>query len=171
MDRDYEDIFNIDDLDDDELRRVVRDTLKDSKAIDPADIHVHVRDGKVILAGRVGTDAELRIAERVVEDRIGIENFQSQLVVDPMRRAESPEAIDEHLADEEVHDGLLLGGTLQQYGDEARHLADDFEGEENGTLDRSEATERGIPWVPPDSPTPEGYNGTGVERDAGRDAF
>jgi hypothetical protein len=172
MERDYENIYDLDDLDDAELRRIVQETLKENRSIDPADITVHVREGKVILAGRVGTDAERRIAERVVEDRIGITNFQSQLTVDSLRRAESPEAIDEHLADEKEHEGLLLGeGALDQYHDENRHLADDAEGEGLATIDRTESVERGIPWVPPDGPTPEGFDGTGIERDAGRDAF
>ena len=180
MAHDYEDIFDIDDLDDDELRRVVRDTLRDNRSIDPDDVHVHVREGKVVLSGRVGTDAEKRIAERVIEDRIGITNFQSQLVVDPIRRAESPEAIDEHLADEEAHESLLLGDRAISFSDESRHLADragradadaDAEMVIDDTVDLSEANEQGIPWSPPDSPTPEGYGGTGVERDAGRDSY
>jgi len=171
MARDYEDIFGTQDLDDGELRRLIRETLRDSRSIDPDDIRVHVRNGVVILAGRVGTDAEKRIAERVIEDRIGIERFQSQLVVDPIRRAESPEAIDEHLADEEAHEGLLLGDSPYHQNDEARHLAPDYEGELNGTVDRTESAERGIPWIPPESPTPEGRGGPGIERDAGSDAY
>jgi len=171
MAQDYTDVFNFGDLDDGELRRLVRETLRESRAIDPDDIRVHVKEGKVVLAGRVGTDAEKRIAERLIEDRIGIENFQSQLVVDPIRRATSPEAIDEHLADEEAHEGLLLGDRTTGNADEAEHLEPDFEGEISGTIDRNEAAERGIPWYPPESPTPEGYGGTGVERDAGSDAY
>jgi len=171
MAHDYEDVFHIDHLDDDELRRVVRETLRDNRSIDPDDIRVHVRDGKVILVGRVGTDAEKRIAERLIEDRIGIANFQSQLVVDPIRRAESPEAIDEHLADEAEHESLLLGDRSSVHNDEARHLADDPEAEHYGTVDRTESAEEGIPWIPPESPTPEGLGGPGIERDAERDSY
>jgi len=171
MAHDYEDVFDIDDLDDDELRQLVRETLRDSRSIDSDDIHVHVREGKVFLAGRVGTDAERRIAERVIEDRIGLSKFESQLVVDPIRRAESPEAIDEHLADEEAHESLLLGDRPTSNSDESRHLADDFDDADADTVDLMEATESGIPWSPPDSPTPEGMDGTGIERDAGRDSY
>jgi hypothetical protein len=171
MARDYEDIFDTEDMDDGELRQLVRETLRENRSIDPDDIHVHVRNGKVILTGRVGTDAEQRIAERVIEDRIGLENFQSQLVVDPIRRAESPEAADEHLADEQAHESLLLGDRTDENDDEARHLAPDWEGELYGTVDRTEAIERGIPWIPPESPTPEGMGGTGVEHDAENDTY
>ena len=65
MERDYEDIFDTEDLNPDELRRLVRETLRDNPSIDPDDINVHVRDDKVILTGRVGTDEAKRIAERV----------------------------------------------------------------------------------------------------------
>lgn len=171
MARDYEDIFDVEDLDDNELRRLVREILRDNRSIDPQDITVHVRDGAVVLAGRVGTDAEKRIAERLVEDRIGLEHLQSQLVVDPIRRAESPEPVDEHLADEEEHEGLLLGDRPSNEEDSAEHLIPDPEGELYGTTDRMEATERGIPWVPPESPTPEGTGGTETERDAERDSY
>ena len=171
MARDYEDIFDIEDLDDGELRRLVRETLRDNRSIDPDDIHIHVREGKIVLAGRVGTDAEKRIAERVIADRLGVEEIQNQLVVDPIRQSVSPEAADEELVDEEEHEGLLLGDRVYREDDEARHLADDPEGEMYGTADRTESTDRGIPWVPPESPTPEGTSGTGPEHDADRDSY
>jgi len=171
MARDYEDIFNTESLDDGELRRLVRETLRENRSIDPDDITIHVRDGKVALAGRVGTDAEKRIAERVIADRIGLENVENQLVVDPIRRAVSPEAVDEHMADEAEHESLLLGDRPYRQNDEARHLEADPEGELYGTVDRMEATEQGMPWIPPESPTPEGMGGTGVERDADSDAY
>ena len=74
MQRDFEDIFDAENMDPGELKRLVRETLRDNQSIDPLDIDVHVRNRKVILAGRVGTDAEKRIAERVVADRIGLTN-------------------------------------------------------------------------------------------------
>lgn len=171
MPRDYENIFDIEDLDDGELRRLVRETLRQNRSIDPDDITVHVREGRVILAGRVGTDAEKRIAERVVADRIGLPNLESQLVVDELRRPQSPEAIDEHLADEAEHEGLLLGERPDQQADTARHLAPDYDAEYYGTVDRMEAIEEGKPWIPPESPTPEGTDEAGYPRDAERDSF
>ncbi|HEV2641522.1 MAG TPA: BON domain-containing protein [Candidatus Elarobacter sp.] len=171
MERDFEDIFDTEDLNADELKRLVRETLRDNRSIDPLDINVHVREGKVILSGRVGTDAEKRIAERVVGDRIGLVNVESQLVVDPLRRAESPEAADEHLADEENHEGLLLGERSDSQSDTAEHLRDDEDAESFGTVDRTEAIEDGVPWIPPESPTPEGTDEAGIPHDAERDSF
>jgi hypothetical protein len=172
MQRDFEGIFDTEDLDPDELRRLVRETLRDNRSIDPLDITVHVRDGRVILAGRVGTDAEKRIAERVVGDRIGLTNVESQLVVDPNRRATSPEAADESINDEEAHEGLLLGDAPRMNSDTADHLASHAEDELLGTVDRTEAIEDGIPWMPPEGPTPEGTDEGGFPpRDAELDSF
>jgi hypothetical protein len=153
MAHDYEDIFDTEDLSDDELHGLVRETLRDNRSIDADDISIHVHQGKVVLAGRVGTDAEKRIAERVIEDRLGLDNVQSQLVVDPLRRVENPEAADEQQddADNEGDDELLPS--------------------EDRTTDSTESTELGIPWIPPASQTPEGMSGPGVESDAERDSY
>lgn len=172
MQRDFEDIFDTEDLDPGELRRLVRETLRDNRSIDPLDITVHVRSGKVILAGRVGTDTEKRIAERVVGDRIGLTNVESQIVVDPLRRATSPEAADDSVSDEEQHEGLLLGDAPRSHTDSSDHLASHAEDELLGTVDRTEAIEEGIPWIPPESPTPEGTDEAGFPpRDAELDSF
>lgn len=172
MPRDYEDIFDTEDMDPEELRRLVRETLRDNRSIDPLDIAVHVRNGRVILAGRVGTDSEKRVAERVVGDRIGLTNLESQLVVDPIRRATSPEAADESASDEEQHEGLLLGDAPRDRSDSTEHLASHAEDELLGTVDRTEAIEDGIPWIPPESPTPEGTDEAGFPpSDAELDSF
>ena len=46
-------------------------------------------DHVVALEGRVGTEGERRIAERVVTDMVGIETVENNLVVDELRRAQS----------------------------------------------------------------------------------
>lgn len=172
MQRDYEDIFDTEDLDPEELRRLVRETLRDNRSIDPDDINVHVRDDKVILTGRVGTDTEKRIAERVVGDRIGLTNVESQLVVDPIRRATSPEAADENVSDEQEHEGLLLGDRPRTVADGTEQFEGHAEDELYGTVDRTEAIEEGIPWIPPESPTPEGTDEAAPQpRDAELDSF
>ncbi|MEO7041860.1 MAG: BON domain-containing protein [Gemmatimonadaceae bacterium] len=162
MQQDFEDIFDVDDLDPDELRHLVHETLRTNRSIDSSEIAVHVQSGKVILAGRVGTDAEKRIAERVVADRIGLTNLESQLVVDPLHRAVNPDAADENVNEEEQDDGLLLGDGPRS------HAEDDL----FGTVDRTEAIEDGIPWIPPESPTPEGTDEPGFPpRGAELDSF
>ena len=149
MEKDYEDIRDTDDLNDNELRALVRDTFEQQLALDPDDIDVSVRSGIVYLSGRIGTEEELRIAERVVSDLVGLPNVRNNLVVDPIRRAESPEAIDEHLVDEELHEGLLLGDKPRPEDPEAEHLRENISAELFGTTDVQQSIEGAIPWNPP----------------------
>jgi hypothetical protein len=160
VEKDYEDIRDIDHLSDNELRALVRDEFDAQLAFDPDDVDISVASGVVRLSGRVGTEEELRIVERVATDVVGIERLKSELVVDPIRRAESPEAIDEHLVDEELHEGLLLGDRPGNDDPEAEHLREDLRAELFGTTDVQEAIEGAIPWNPPDGPTPEGLEGS-----------
>ena len=160
MDRDYEDIRATDDLSDNELRALVRDSFEQQLAFDPDDVEVSVRSGVVNLSGRVGTPEELRIIERVVTDVVGIKNLRSGLVVDPIRRAESPEPIDEHVVDEQLHEGLLLGDQSRPDDPEAEHLRENLRAELFGTTDVRQSIEGAIPWNPPDGPTPEGTTGS-----------
>jgi hypothetical protein len=156
VERDYENIDEIDELTDGELRALVRDRLEQQVAFDPNDVQIGVRHGVVHLSGRVGTEQELRIVEHVVTDLVGIKEVRNDLVVDPIRRAESPIPIDEHLADEELHEGILLGDRPGTQDPEAEHLHEDIRAELFGTTDVQESIEAGIPWNPPDGPTPEG---------------
>ncbi len=132
MESDFENISDIENLSDRELRQLVRDRLDEHEGLDLEDITVIVRDGVLNLSGRVGTESEVRIAEHVITDQIGIVEFENDLVVDPIRRATSPEAIDDHNADEQATEG---------------------------TTDVQKSIEGAIPWVPPESPTPEGFSG------------
>jgi hypothetical protein len=169
VEKDYEDIRDIDHLSDNELRALVRDEFESQLAFDPDDVDVSVSSGVVRLSGRVGTEEELRIVERVVTDLVGIERIKSEMVVDPIRRAESPEAIDEHLVDEDLHAGLLLGDRPRNEDPEAEHLHENIRAELFGTTDVQEAIEGAIPWNPPDGPTPEGLEGSEDTRTDARD--
>ena len=160
MAHDYEDIHDIDSLDDDELRALVKERLREHHGIDVDDISVVARDGRVTIGGRVGTEGELRIAEHVITDSLGITNVDNQLVVDALRRAESPAAIDDHLADEEEHAGLLLGEMPSTISPETSELVEDPYAQMYGTVDMQTVMEDGATYSPPTSPTPEGMDGT-----------
>ena len=80
--RDYEDIHDIDELDDRELRDLVRGHLARHTALDIDDITVTAKDGCVPLNGRVGTEGEKRVAEHVLTDVLGITEFENDLVID-----------------------------------------------------------------------------------------
>src|SRR5438270_1311946 len=109
MARDFEDVNDIDELSDEELRGLVRDHLANDSALDIDDLTIKVEDGHVILDGRVGTDEERRIAEHIVTDVLGIEDYENNIFVDPVRRAMNSEAADDNLAEEEAMEGRLLG--------------------------------------------------------------
>ena len=160
MEKDYEDVDEIDELSDNELRALIRDTFDQQVAFDPNDVDIVVRSGVVTLSGRVGTDEELRIIDRVVSDIVGVKRVNNGVFVDPIRRAESPEPIDEHLVDEELHEGLLLGDTPRPEDPESQHLHPNLRAELFGTTDVQQSISGGIPWNPPDGPTPEGREGS-----------
>lgn len=159
MTRDYEDLHDLGDLGDDELRDLAREALRANRSVDATEIDVRVEGGAVRLIGRVGTEGEARVAEHVLTDVLGLGEVSNELTVDQALRAESPEALDEHLADEARHDGLLLGDRPVSLSPEAAHLDEDREAQLYGTTDRQKSIEDGAPWIPPESPTPEGFAG------------
>ena len=160
MARDFEDIHSIENLGDDELRELVRDHLRDHNLLDVDDIDVHVESGRVRLMGRVGTEAELRVAERVLTDVLGIEEVTNELMVDPIRRSVSPEDIDEHLNAEDRTEGLLLGDRPVPLSPESELQQEDLDARLYGTTDVGKTIAEGTAWIPPESPTPEGLGGT-----------
>ena len=161
MAKDFEDSQNIDDLEDGELRRLVLDRFAEHRGLDVDDITVSVLGGSIVLEGRVGTVGEQEIADHILTDVVGATRFRNNLVVDPMRRAESPEPIDEHLADEEAHEGLLLGDREIPMSAESEHLAKDQDDELFGTAEVQKAIEDAAPWIPPESLTQEGIGEEG----------
>ena len=154
---DFDNSDEIQNLSDDELREYILTEFRSQKAFDVNDLTVEVKNGAVKLDGRVGTDNELRIIDHVVTDILALTNVDNQIVIDEIRRAVSPEAIDEHIADEEAHAGLLLGDSVVSLNSETGRLAD--VGDSEGTHDVQEAIENAEPWIPPESPTPEGAAG------------
>jgi len=159
MARDFEDLHGIDDLNDDELRGLVREHLAAHNALDIDDFTIEVRDGLVILEGRVGTDGERLVAEHVVTDLVGAQRCQNNVFVDPSRRALSPEAVDEHVVNEDRLEGLLLGDKPVPLDPETETVHEDLDAELYGTTDVGHAIQDGTPWIPPESPTQEGFTG------------
>ena len=162
MARDYEDFSSIDDLDDDELRQLVRDRLAEHPDLDPDDILVEVVDGTVRLEGRVGTEAELRIAEHVVTDLVGAADVENGLVVDPVRRADTPMDVEDHIEMERRTANTLLGDMPPQQSDEVQEARGDEDLDQRmfGTTDMQDAIAHGTTYIPPEAPTPEGLRGS-----------
>ena len=157
MPPDYEDTFDLDDLSDDDLQSLIRAELDEYETIDSDNILVRVRGGEVLLSGRVGTSEERSVAEHIITDVIGVSRYRNDLVVDPIRRDEEPEAADEHIG------GVLARGEDQLGGSDdtptrsgAPGTEEDLDSRLYGTHDRQHAIEHGTPYEPPDTPTPEG---------------
>lgn len=160
MAKDFENVHDLDNLSDDELRGLVRERIAAHNGLDADDITVQIEAGTVVLTGRVGTDGERRIAEHVVTDVIGITSVRNEIFVDAIRRAESPVAMDDHLAEEERTEGLLLGDRPSQHSDEAFPVDGTDEQRLDGSTDIGDVIAHGVPWIPPESATPEGIEGS-----------
>jgi hypothetical protein len=174
---DYDNTEDIENMSDDELKAYILAELASQRTIDASDVTVRVNEGMVFLDGRVGTEEELRIIDHVVTDLMGLTDVDNEIVVDEIRRAESPEAIDDHLVDEEEHSRLMLGDLVLPADPEAEHLLNPqdvekelidegvaditlLQDEEEGTHDVKEAIGEAEPWIPPEGPTPEGVAGS-----------
>ena len=158
---DFEDMHGVDDLSDRELRELVRSHLRAHNGLDVDYITVQVRDGAVTLEGRVGTDYERRVAEHVLTDTLGLTRVSNALVVQAIHRAESPMDIEDHLVDDERAEGLLLGDRPVPLSPESETVQEDLESRLYGTTDVGKAISEGTAWIPPESPTQEGIEGTG----------
>ena len=169
MASEFENIHDLDDLNDRELRDLVRSHLRAHNGLDADYITVRTEEGAVILEGRVGTDYERRVAEHVLTDVLGVADVRNDLVVDAIHRAESPQDIEDHLVEEERTEGLLLGHRQVPLSTESEHTAEDLDSRLWGTSDVGKAISEGTPWIPPESPTQEGLEGTGGGSTPGED--
>ena len=162
MARDYEDMSSIDDLNDDELRDLVRDRLSEHPTLDVDEITVQVDNGTVRLEGRVGTEGELRIADHVLTDIVGVASFDNQLVVDANERDETPMDVEDHVQAERSTAGTLLGEMPEQQSDEVYEARGDEDLDQRmfGTTNYQDAVAHGTAYIPPEAPTPEGLRGT-----------
>ncbi|MDQ3389520.1 MAG: BON domain-containing protein, partial [Gemmatimonadota bacterium] len=121
--RDFGGIFHLEDMSDAELRQLIVQQLREYPNLDAGWIDISVEDGFVTLSGRVGTDGELQVAEKVIAEVLGIESYSNELIVSEHHRPDLPEAIDDSLAVEDELDDQL-GGDNSQQSDTAAHLSE-----------------------------------------------
>ncbi|CAN5308345.1 hypothetical protein BH23GEM4_BH23GEM4_25260 [soil metagenome] len=144
-------------LDDDELYQILMDRFRSSPGVDADWIELSVSDGFVTLEGRLGAYSEVEVAEKIVDDVVGVESYANNLVVDELHREQAPEAADDAVAADRARDDSL-GEPDAQQTDTAEHLVADLEEETYGTHDPQTAVRDGTPYIPPDGPFPEGYD-------------
>jgi hypothetical protein len=153
------DIYDFAHMSDDEIRALVVQQLNDYPNVDAGWIDVQVRDGFVTLSGRVGTDSERRVAESILADVLGLQNYSNDLVLDETHRVEAPEAADEWAA-MNLEGDEQIGRPDPNQSDTAEHLIEDLRSQTYGTHDMGEAIQDGIPYIPPDRPVGDGYEST-----------
>lgn len=152
------DLYDFENMTDSEIRDTVVEHLREAPELDADLIEVDVRNGSVTLTGRVGTDGELNVAEAILDDVLGIDDYSNELVVDELTRGEAPEGADEAVArDGEVEPSIGRGGSGQQ-SDTAEHLQENVEEQQFGTHDAGSAIRDGSTYTPPDRPTGNGYD-------------
>jgi hypothetical protein len=153
MAEDYEDFYDIESMTDEEIRELVGDELEQRPDLDATGLELSVRDGRVTVSGRVGTEAELQIIEHVLTDVIGVK-VDNDLVIDELTRQQQPSGAD--AANARVYGQGSAHGGADRTEDSAEHLLDDTAAEQYGTDDVGEAIERGYTYNPPDTPVQEG---------------
>lgn len=157
MAREYDDLYDLSNLDDNEIKDLVLQELHEYPDIDPDLVEVNVQGGVVRVSGRVGTEQEVQTVEQVITDVLGIQNVNNELVVDEIVRGERSEAADDAFIEDIEADAQLGVGTASNTtSDTAQHLVEDLEAEQFGTHNPQEATERGTAYEPPDRPVQRG---------------
>jgi hypothetical protein len=154
MGHDYEDAVNPDQMTDADVRNLVRQRLDESEQFDVDAVDIEVADGHIRVEGRVGTEGERQHVGQVLS-AIGLTEFENNVVVDPLTRAERNDAADmARLEDAAATAGM--GESGGSTSDTAEHLRPDEAAEAEGTRDVQEAIEEGRSYTPPDGPFQEG---------------
>jgi hypothetical protein len=155
MAHEYDNLHDIANLDDGELKDLVLQELREYPDIDAELVEVNVEGGQVRLAGRVGTEQEVQVVEHVITDLLGVGRVNNELVVFDAARGERSEAADDAITEELEADSQFDSG-IERTSDTAQHLVDDVEAEQFGTHNAQEAAERGTTYEPPDRAIQEG---------------
>ncbi len=150
------DIFDFSGMTDDELYDVVVQHLQEHPEVDSEWVEVRVKDGHVTLSGRVGSDSEISVAEQVITEILGLQEFTNELMVDELHRGEMPEAADDAVT-QDLEVEAQYGETNENQSDTAAHLVEDLGAQTYGTHSVTEAVNDGATYSPPDRPMGDGY--------------
>lgn len=157
MSEDYENAINVDQMGDDDIRALVRQQLDEAPKFDVELVDVTVSDGRVAVAGRVGTEGERQHVEQTLA-RLGVRDYQNDLVVDENVRAQRDAAADTARIEDRAAEAAI-GESGKTTADTAEHLQPDDRGDLYGTRDMKKAIEEGQSYSPPDGPIQEGFQG------------
>lgn len=155
MAEDFEHIYDIEHMDDQEIEDLIVEQLREYPDLDVDSIDVRVEGGFVTLGGRTGTEQEMQEVEHIVSDVLGIRDYSNEIVVDEVVRGEYSAAADDAAA-EDAEDASPLGDPQPATSDTAGHLLENLEADMHGTRDMQEAIGEGQSYNPPDHPLQEG---------------
>lgn len=157
MAQDFENAVNLDQMTDEDVRDLVRQRLDEDADFNVDTVDISVSDGRITVEGRVGTDAERQHVEQVIT-ALGAEQYDNNVVVDAVARAQRSDAADIARAEDGAAQASL-GESGKSTSDTAEHLQPDDAGEQYGTQDMQKAIQQGQTYVPPEGPTQEGIGG------------
>ena len=119
-----------------------------------------MKDGFVTLSGRVGTEMEKQVADHMLSDVIGLEDYSNDIFVDPIRRdlrARGGGRAGWRASSDREEDSLLGGSDVRHDGSRGASAPPTTTMRRcSARTTTSSVMENGVPWIPPDEPTPEG---------------
>lgn len=140
MPADFEDLYDLDNLDDDEVYDLILQQINEYGDLDADLIDIDVQGGFVTMAGRVGTEQELQVAEQILSDLLGIGNYSNELVITAVERAEQSEAADDARFETDATELVSpLGEGDDRTDPQAVHLLENVAGDLYGTHDLQRA--------------------------------
>lgn len=157
MTNDYEDAVNLDQMEDGEVRDLVRQRLDEDAKFDVDLVDIEVDGGLITVEGRVGTEGERQRVEQALS-ALGAREYANNVVVDENVRAQRADAADTARAEDAAAEASL-GEAGKTTSDTAEHLRPNEAGDLYGTKDVQEAIQEGRSYSPPDGPVQEGVRG------------
>lgn len=154
---DFEDLYDLDNLDDDEVYELILQQIDEYGILDSDLLDIRVEEGFITMGGRVGTEQELQVVEQILTDVLGIGNYSNEVVIADLVRAEQSEAADEARFETDASELVSpLGEGDDRTDPQAVHLLENIAGELYGTHDLQRAIEQGEAYEAPDRPVQEG---------------
>jgi osmotically-inducible protein OsmY len=98
---------------DSEIRKNLKKSFQKTRSVAGRDVHLSIREGEVILIGKVGSVAEKNLADALVRTSPGIRKVKNKLRIVPQREHPWPRGDSRGLADL-VHDRQILDAVRRK---------------------------------------------------------
>ena len=98
---------------DSQIRKNLKKSFQKTRSVAGRDVHLSIREGEVILIGKVGSVAEKNLADALVRTSPGIRKVKNKLRIVPQREHPWPKGDSRGLADV-VHDRQILDAVRRK---------------------------------------------------------